>query len=295
MEEVRKRAQLLMVLAILIVLAAIAGFVQVVKASIRKGQNDISLALGGAKIVDDAPLSALLNAFQQNLHRIAEYQSIVAKNARFSAIGEVAAQFQHDLRGPIHTLEIATNASKPSPELSAAAKKAVGRIRMMLAEMKNFSGAFRLEITSALDLSGLIRDVGNEFALQFPVIRLEVDVPKSIKTAGDALALARVFSNLLNNAVEARSEKIRIEAKNAGSDGLVHIKIHDWGRGFTTDAKGEIGHAFATKNKEEGTGLGLWHASRVLEAMGGNLEVLSPGLDGAATTVVLRLQASTHS
>jgi signal transduction histidine kinase len=122
------------------------------------------------------------------------------------------------------------------------------------------------------------------------MVALESSVPTGLIVLIDRAAMLRVLGNILNNAVEAKSSKVRIEVVRDVSLGVAALKVHDWGVGLSPEVRDKIGHAFSTHGKSEGTGLGLWHGRRILEAMSGRLDVASPGEQGAATTATLALR-----
>jgi two-component system sensor histidine kinase AtoS len=104
---------------------------------------------------------------------------------------------------------------------------------------------------------------------------------------GDPFRLAEVFTNLIDNALEAAPE-----------DGIVHVRVEPFGGehvrvivensgdGIPTEIQERIFHPFFT-TKPRGTGLGLPIARQIIEAHRGRLHVESNGVSETAFVVEL--------
>ncbi|HRK02544.1 MAG TPA: ATP-binding protein [Oligoflexia bacterium] len=67
--------------------------------------------------------------------------------------------------------------------------------------------------------------------------------------------LARIISNILNNAKEADATEVRISVKQ--SRDVVEVVISDNGRGIPAEVLAKLGSKGATFGKSGGTGLGF--------------------------------------
>ncbi|MEO1016774.1 MAG: response regulator [Pseudomonadota bacterium] len=112
--------------------------------------------------------------------------------------------------------------------------------------------------------------------------RFEVapDCPEEIR--GDPARCRRILLNLLSNAVKFTDEgavtlKVRPDTEdNAGT--TLHFEVEDTGIGMPPDAKGRIFQAFVQADHKierlyGGSGLGLAIAQRLVELMGGTLDL----------------------
>jgi signal transduction histidine kinase len=111
---------------------------------------------------------------------------------------------------------------------------------------------------------------------------------------GDLAQLRQVIVNLLLNAADAspRGERVRVAAGTQRGDATILVRDH--GRGIPFDLREEIfSPFFTTKRSGEGTGLGLSIAREIVEAHGGELELMEPedGV-GAAFRIVLPAAAA---
>jgi two-component system, sensor histidine kinase RegB len=103
-------------------------------------------------------------------------------------------------------------------------------------------------------------------------------------------ALHAALLNLLNNAADASSDEINIEAQ--WDTDTCTLRIHDHGPGLTAQAAERAGTAFFT-TKEEGRGLGLFLANATIERIGGKVRLFNREGGGATTEVILPLRPRT--
>lgn len=128
---------------------------------------------------------------------------------------------------------------------------------------------------------------------------LEIDItPEPLYVAGDAMRLAQVFNNLLNNAAKytERGGLIRIDARI--EDHTAVISVSDNGIGIGKEDLGRVFDMFAqvqrTRGRSQGgLGIGLNIVKHLVEMHGGQIEVRSDGPDqGSCFTVRLPLVAA---
>jgi two-component system sensor histidine kinase KdpD len=105
----------------------------------------------------------------------------------------------------------------------------------------------------------------------------------------DATLLEQALFNLIDNAAKFSRDAVRVVVRGDG-DGLV-FRVDDSGPGI---AQGDLAHVFepffrSPGTGAEGTGLGLAIVAGIARALGGDAFAASPGADGAATSVTIRL------
>jgi len=103
---------------------------------------------------------------------------------------------------------------------------------------------------------------------------------------GDRTRVKQVLLNLLSNAVKYNRKEGRVEvACRATSRGTVRITVRDTGLGLTPDQVGQLFQPFNRLSQEagaeEGTGIGLVVAKRLVELMEGTLGVESTPGEGS--------------
>ncbi len=106
----------------------------------------------------------------------------------------------------------------------------------------------------------------------------------------DRYAMERVFRNILENALAAASDPVRIEIlwRDAvlGKQPAVEIRLRDNGPGLNPEQKKRMFEPFYT-TKTQSTGLGMAITKRLVEAHGGQIAVGEPCAPGAEIVVTL--------
>ncbi|MGD8595025.1 MAG: ATP-binding protein, partial [Gammaproteobacteria bacterium] len=108
------------------------------------------------------------------------------------------------------------------------------------------------------------------------------DMPSLVK--GDPTRLRQVLTNLVNNAIKFTDQGDIVLYAEILEEDLIHFGVRDTGIGIAEEAQQQLFEAFTQADsshtrKYGGTGLGLAICQRLVQAMGGHLEVASaPGL-----------------
>ena len=127
-------------------------------------------------------------------------------------------------------------------------------------------------------------------------IAVQVDIPSDLPPVnGDEAALARVFQNLLGNAIKygAEGKWIGISASRAGRAGdVVGVSVSDRGIGIAPADHDRIFEPFyraadVVSAQIQGAGLGLSLVRRIVDAHGGRIVVKSAKAAGSEFTVFL--------
>lgn len=110
---------------------------------------------------------------------------------------------------------------------------------------------------------------------------------------GDAVRLAQVFANLLNNAAKYTPEGGRISLEVERTDDATRVRIKDTGLGLPTEKLGEVFEMFTQINRhlgrsQGGLGIGLTLVKRLVELHQGSIEVLSEG-EGLGSEFIVTL------
>jgi two-component system, LuxR family, sensor kinase FixL len=106
----------------------------------------------------------------------------------------------------------------------------------------------------------------------------------------DGLALQEIFRNVLENALDACPDPVKIEVRYSPAelDGqpAIQIAVRDNGPGLSPEQRRRLFDSFYT-TKNHGTGLGLAIAKRLVEAHGGSIGVGSASGSGAEIMIQL--------
>ena len=119
---------------------------------------------------------------------------------------------------------------------------------------------------------------------------------QEVSITSDQELLNQVWVNILQNAIKFSSESSEI-AVRVFRDGNAIVEVEDHGCGMTEEAQQRIFDKFyqADKSrKQEGVGLGLSLAKRIVDMMGGEIKVTSQVGVGSTFRVELPLTPSRH-
>lgn len=139
-------------------------------------------------------------------------------------------------------------------------------------------------------LDAALAAIGPQIAASHAVVRKSAIPPVLIETG----SLTEVFSVLVENAIvhrdPERSPEITIAAERLPD--AVEISVSDNGSGIAPEFRERVFRVFErieTRNGEEGTGIGLALARRIVEASGGRIWIRSATCGGTSVHFTLRV------
>ena len=228
-----------------------------------------------------------------------------AADAANKAKSEFLANMSHEIRTPMNAvigmayLALKTNLSAKQQtyvsKIYAAANTLLGIINDILDFSKIEAGQLDMDNTEfrlddILDnIAALVSQKADEKGLEV-LFGIDSNVPVSL--IGDPLRLGQVLTNLLNNAAKftEKGEIIVSCTLDAvmGEKVRLRFMVKDTGIGMTQEQQAKLFTAFTQADgsitrRFGGTGLGLTITKRLLEMMGGSIQVLSE--EGKGTTI----------
>ena len=182
-------------------------------------------------------------------------------------------------------------------------KKAGHNLLAIVNDILDFSKieAGRMDLVNApYQLSSLLNDINNmtlfkaqDKGLKF-VVEADPQIPDELE--GDEVRIRQIFTNLLNNAVKYTEKgsvtlKVRFKKLEEGKI-LLTIIVWDTGIGIKSEDKEMLFRKFERLEMErnstlEGTGLGLTITHRLVDLMGGKIDVESEYGKGSIFTVTI--------
>ena len=158
--------------------------------------------------------------------------------------------------------------------------------------MEEFFDISRMELHQDSDkretvqLTLLLEQITDEFypLLENKGLKLEAGIAPGLAAVGDADKLARVFDNVLRNAVSYSHEGGTIRLTASLEEGRVHIRIANRGLGIPEKELSNIFERFyrldaARSTRTGGAGLGLAIAKEIVDSHGGSIAAESTGED----------------
>jgi len=302
------RTQLYLVLPIALVLAAIAGYLlagRTLRPLIRISQMADSIRPGdfGRRIRYQGPsdeIGKLAGAFDRMLDRV---EQAFARERRFTS------EASHELRTPLTAIKggigVTVSRRRTPEEYQAALQDLEGQVDRLIRLSTELltvarAGRPRSEEPEIVDLNELLGAAVQQVEplAREKEIELETDVPPDLYVGGFAEDLARVFLNLLANAISFTppSGGIRLTAEVGSLTRAkpVRVDIADTGPGVAADDLPHIFEPFyrgigSASREDGGSGLGLAIARDIVLAHGGSLDVVST--PGKGSTFTVRLPA----
>ncbi len=224
-------------------------------------------------------------------------EAYVAQTDRMASVGVLAAGVAHEINNPLAALmvnlELLSSGLDPREhEPLKDAREAAQHIRQVVKDLKLFSRRdddAQQDVDVARVLDSTLRMAWNELRHR---ARLVKDYASAPPVRGSEARLGQVFLNLVVNAAQSIDEghvernEIRIAAKQQGA--RLVVEISDTGCGMSPETLQHVFEPFfTTKPAGVGTGLGLPICRRIVDELGGSIDIQSEL--GRGTTVRLSL------
>ena len=227
-----------------------------------------------------------------------------------AAKGEFLANMSHEIRTPLTTIlgmdEVILRKYESGPiyeyarDIQSAGNTLLHIINDILDFSKIESGQLELAVRN-YDLGQVLRDVDNMIKIRAEqkglkyITQIDDSLPDEL--FGDRIRVHQIMVNILNNAVKY-TKKGSVKFVLTGVRGndpssiVLHITVTDTGIGIHAEDIPKLFKSFSRIDAKEthnieGTGLGLAITGRLIELMGGNVEVTSTYGSGSTFHVVI--------
>ena len=269
--------------------------------------NQAALALENALMYEELKTfsSELEDRVRKASARLEETQRQLFQSEKLAALGKLSAGIAHEIRNPltsikilIHSLadEMATEASREKD--LAVIEAAIGQVNNIIKQFLDFARP-RPPSPEPMDVRAVLEETLALLVYEMDAQRVSLERnygPDLPPVPMDREQMKQVFLNLLLNAIQAMegggSVRIHTRLKPQGADGksrFAEIAIRDTGPGMPPEIRDKIFEPFFS-TKEEGIGLGLPIAQRIVEEHGGEIRVESRPGEGTTFTVLLPVE-----
>lgn len=229
-------------------------------------------------------------------HRIIEVQGDqLIENESLAVVGEMGSAVAHGLRNPLASIRSSAELSLESnlpQEARECAEDIVGQVDRLegwVRQLLTYAKPSHANLVP-VDINEVLKESIGNYArdLERRHIKISQDLPGDLPNIrGDAAVLCQLVGSLIANAMEAMESGGEIALScQAGQNGMVVAQIRDSGPGISPGEMKLIFKPFFT-SKTKGLGLGLPLVRRVVERLGGKVEVDST--PGKGTAVRLHL------
>jgi signal transduction histidine kinase len=212
--------------------------------------------------------------------REAALRARLEHESRLAGLGRVVAGVSHEIRNPLAGLKLRLDAmfrrgleERNARDVGHALAEVdrLDRVVTSFLHVSKKSGEGPPSLATPVALDELVHeriDALRPFAAR-RAISFDTELPKVTATIHRD-AIARMFDNLLRNAIEASPEDGVITVRFQAAVEGFQIKIEDCGPGVDEEHRGRLFEPFFT-SKPDGTGLGLSLARAAMEASHGSL------------------------
>ena len=222
-------------------------------------------------------------------HMIAAQSALVEAQRAAELREQFIAVLGHDLRNPLGAISSAVILLEKTPlnergaSLVAMMQKSTGRMAELIDNVLDFArgrlgAGITLDIRKDARLEPVLHQVINELRTSRPDRAISVAYDLRHPIDCDASRIAQLFSNLLGNALNygAPNQPVRVGAKS--SEGRFELFVANGGVPISNAAMNRLFQPFVRgegRSLQQGLGLGLYIASEIARAHGGELRATS--------------------
>lgn len=263
---------------------------------ITKDGVEIIISCSTAPICDaDGKVIGAIETFS-DLTEVKKLEEQVRRADRLAVLGEMAATVAHEIRNPLGGIEgfalLLEKDLEHDEQLRIMARNIVDGARSLnriVATLLDFTRPVELNLQhEKIDeiIESAFRFLNEDTSRSMEKIKVEKRYETDRPLLADKERLSQVFLNLILNAVQAMPDGGHLKIVSREVDSGVEIRMEDTGCGIPDEIGRKLFTPFFT-TKEDGTGLGLPTAQKIISAHGGQIAVESKVGQGSTFTIKL--------
>jgi two-component system, NtrC family, sensor kinase len=223
-------------------------------------------------------------------------QEKVIQAEKFSGLSLLASGLKHELNNPLFGVmglgEVIAEESDPRL-IKELAKDVVAQAKRMADVIQELTGQALRESDdqqAVIDCNELVEEVLARLRATDAGagVQIRTELGRLPKIRIRTNELRQVLVNVLTNAVQAIGGNGVLEVRTEAANGQISMRIQDSGCGIPSAYLTKVFDAFfTTKAQGEGRGLGLTVARRIIESLGGQIEIGSREGHGSTVSITL--------
>jgi PAS domain S-box-containing protein len=234
-------------------------------------------------------------AMRRDITQRTEMEMRLQQSEKLAAIGELSTYIAHEIRNPLFAISGFANSLLRLKGLSEAGREKVQvileeskRLDNILKSILNFSRPTQAA-SGAVDVNEAATSVMELMQIGCDQQNVNVSMelsPTAAKASADAELVKQCLINLVKNAMEAMPDGGALHVRTAMERDYVLLEVKDTGPGISPDILDKIFNPFfSTKGK--GAGLGLAMVKKIMDDIGGELDLKNRPGEGVKVTLRL--------
>ena len=270
---------------------------------LRKNGERLEVSLTLSPVFDELGKILGVASISRDISQQKRVEKALHTSERLATVGRLAATIAHEINNPLEAvtnLVFLAQGSMSNAEGKMFLEQAQQELARMAMLTKQTLGFYRENKGArALTLAELITPLVSVFSARArnKQISIETEIRENPTLVAIPGEIRQLFANLLNNSIDAVSERGRIlirlsaahqhrEEKKAG----VRLTVCDNGPGIAPEVRKKLFEPFFTTKRDVGTGLGLWVSLNILHKHNGSIRLRSsikPGRSWTAFSIFL--------
>lgn len=243
-------------------------------------------------------LGQLAEAFNKMTADLRDSREKIVKAEKEAAWREMARQVAHEIKNPLTPISLSANLLKrardeKSEDFDRIFDRTIDLIQRQVVNMRRIASEFHAFAGEhepkphEFDLCALAEEILALNAAWAEELGVRVDFQgEDCLAFADPNDVRRVLINLVSNALEAMPDGGRLEVSVRPDGAQAAVEVRDTGVGLTREARERLFEPYFT-TRTHGTGLGLAICKRIVDDLGGEIEIEPVSEEGGGGTRAL--------